>query len=313
MTANVDLSAIRAKVRRVTGRPSQNQLSDTDLDDYINTFYLYDLPEHLRLLNLKQTFSFITEQNVDIYNFTPNTNISVEPPVYVGGYEVFFSQSREEYFSLYPEIQRNDVLSAGDGTAGPYTGTITATPVKRNRVIVSAVDTGGNALSATDEAAAGVLAGDVAAGATVNYTTGAIAGLTWTGNIAATENIQVQYVNYQAARPQAVLFFEDTFQLTPVPDQAYRVEMNTYVTPTALAASTSEPQLREWWQLIAMGAALKIFGDNLDIESYQKALPFFDEQKRLVERRTIKQLTPNRVATIYTDPVPIRQPFNSGT
>jgi len=313
VTVNTDLSAIRAKVRRVTGRPSVNQLSIADLDDYINNFYLYDLPEHLRLLNLKQTYSFITEANVDIYTYPLNNNITVEPPVYVGGYEILFSQSREQYFSLYPEIQNNDILSAGDGTPGPYGGTITAAPIKRNRVIISAVDTGGNALSATDAVTAGVFAGDVAAGATINYTTGAIAGVTWTGNIAATENIQIQYVNYQAARPQAVLLYDNVFQLTPVPDQAYEVVMNTDVTPTALAASTEQPLLREWWQLLALGASLKVFEDNLDVESYGKARAFFDEQMRLVERRTIKQLTLNRVATIYTDPYPIRQPFNSGT
>lgn len=308
-----DLAAIRQKVRRVTGRPSANQLSVTDLDDYINTFYLYDFPEHLRLINLKETFSFITEPDVDIYNFTPNTNVTIEPPIYVGGFQIQFFQDRSQYFGLYQERQNNVVLTAGDGTAGPYGGTITATPIKRNRVLVSAVDTGGNALSATDEATAGVLAGDVAAGATINYTTGVIAGLTWTGNIAGTENIQVQSINYQAARPQAILFFDDKLQLTPVPDQAYEVVINSFVTPAELTTSTQEPKLREWWQLIAYGASLKIFADNLDTESYQKTQIFFDEQMNLVERRTMKQLTPNRTSTIYTDDLVLPTPFSSGS
>ena len=308
-----NLTNIRDKVRRVTNRPLENQLSTADLDDYINTFYLYDFPEHLRVINLKEIFSFITEIGVDVYNFTPNTNITIEPPVYVGGYEVLFSQSREQYFSLYPQIQSNDVLTVGNGTPGPFAGTITATPIKRNRVILSTVDTAGNALSATDATTAGVFAGDVAAGATINYTTGVIAGVTWTGNIAATENIEVQYVNYQAARPQAVLFYDDTFQLTPVPDQAYEVRMDSYVTPAALTNGADEPQIRAWWQLIALGAARKIFEDNLDMESAQLLKPTFEEQMRLVERRTIKQLSIQRSATIYNSPMTHRHPFNSGT
>ena len=50
---SANLNTIRLKVRRLTARPSPNQISDQEIDDYINTFYVYDFPEHLRMLNLK--------------------------------------------------------------------------------------------------------------------------------------------------------------------------------------------------------------------------------------------------------------------
>ena len=37
------LQTIRTKVRRLTRTPSTAQLSDDDLDQYINTFVVYDL------------------------------------------------------------------------------------------------------------------------------------------------------------------------------------------------------------------------------------------------------------------------------
>lgn len=305
------LADIRLKVRRVTKSPSTNQITNNEIDDYVNTFYLYDFPEHLRLINLKETFTFITEPDVDIYNFTPNTVVSIEPPVYVGGNEIQFFQSREEFFTIYPEIQRNETLTTGNGGAGPYAGTITATPVKRNRVLISTVDVTGNALSAVDTVA-GTFTGNVAAGSTINYATGAIAAVTWTANIAAGTVIRVQSVNYQSARPQAALFYDDTIQLSPVPDQAYEFIINAYVTPTSLINATDEPELREWWQLLALGASLKIFGDRLDMESYGKTKVLFDEQKQLVERRTLKQLSIGRASTIYTDDFNFVGPFRSG-
>jgi hypothetical protein len=306
------LADIRLKVRRVTKSPSANQITNAEIDDYVNTFYLYDFPEHLRLINLKETFTFITQPDVDIYSFTPNTVVSIEPPVYVGGNEIMFFQSRQEYFTVYPEIQRNENFDTGDGTAGPYAGTITATPIKQNRVLISTVDVNGNPLSAQDTVA-GTFAGNVAAGSTINYTTGAIAAVTWTANVAAGTPIRVQSVNYQSARPQAVLFYDDTLQLSPVPDQAYEFIVNAYVTPTSLINATDEPELREWWQLLALGASLKLFGDRLDMESYAKTQVLFDEQKRLVERRTLKQISVNRSSTIYQNQERGINPFSSGS
>ena len=299
MTVPSTLGDIRTKVRRITGRPSESQLSNTELDAYINTFYLYDLPEHLRLFNLKETYTFTTEPNVDQYAFTPNTYVSVEPPAYVAGYETSYFQDYDSFFTLYPFIQTIEDLDTGTGVAGPYAGTITSTPVLANRVLVSAQDGAGNTLVAIDNGA-GVFAGDVTGG-TINYVTGAIAALTFTAAIPAGNDIEVQYHPYAAARPQAILFYDDTFTLRPVPDNAYQVELQGYRVPTEMTIAADEPEYNELWQLIAYGTALKIFADNLDLESYQKVDMLFDKQKCLIERRTLKQLSNQRTATIYTD------------
>lgn len=307
------LTDIRLKVRRVTGLASSNQITDAELDDYINTFYLYDFPEHLRLINLKEVYTFNTQPDIDRYAFTLNSNVSIEGPAYVSGYPIQIFQDRELFFSYYSNANRMYVqtLTTGTGIAGPYAGTITAIPVLRDqRVLISTVDNAGNALSALDDGT-GTFVGNVVAGSTINYLTGAIANLTWTGAIAAGDVITVQSINYQAARPQAVLFFNDILQLWPVPDMAYKFDINTYITPTALAAVIDEPVLQEWWQLIAYGAALKIFADKLDMENYGKVNVFFNEQKKLVERRTLKQISINRVSTIYSDDYRFPTPFRS--
>lgn len=305
-----DLAAIRLKVRRLTAKPSVNQMTDDELDDYINTFYQCDLPEHLRLLNLKELFTFTTIPNIDRYAFTQNTNITVEGPLFVGGFEGRLYLSRQAFFNDYPERQAIQTLATGDGSGGPYTGTITGVPVKRSRVLLSTIDDAGNSLTAQDNGL-GTFTGDVVAGSTINYITGAIAALTWTATVAVGTVIRVQSVNYAAARPFAFLFYDDTFQVFPVPDQAYVVEMDSYISPTAFANTTDTPQLTEWWQLIAYGAAMKIFADELDVESIQKIDPLFDQQKRLIERRTLKQISINRAQTIYSENRGFRDAFPS--
>ena len=58
MTAT--LTEIRNKVRRITKNPSDTQLTTSQLDQYINTFYLYDFPEHLRLKDMLTNYTFAT-------------------------------------------------------------------------------------------------------------------------------------------------------------------------------------------------------------------------------------------------------------
>jgi len=52
------LAQIKTKVRRLTRSISEQQLSESDLESYINTAVLYDFPEHLRHFNLKTNFTF---------------------------------------------------------------------------------------------------------------------------------------------------------------------------------------------------------------------------------------------------------------
>ena len=93
--ADSTLSAIRTKVRRLTRSPSEAQLTTAQIDEYVNTFVLYDLPEHLRLTTLRSVFTFYTDPNIDVYensvvpgdqfeNFK-NLNITTHKPAYIAG------------------------------------------------------------------------------------------------------------------------------------------------------------------------------------------------------------------------------------
>lgn len=293
------LTDIRSKVRNVTGRYSSDQLSDTDLDAIINNWYQYNLPENLRLINLKVNYSFNLQPNVAVYPFNRNMYFTVEPPAYLAGYQIQFFQDQQSFYEYNPQIRSRQSLSVGTGVAGPYFGNISSVPIQLNSVFISTIDIVGNSLVAQDNGA-GVLIGDVVAG-TVNYQTGAIANLTWTSPVGIGQTIWVQSVNYSIGRPFAVLFFNDQFTFSQWPDIAYPFQIQAYIRPTALAAGPDAPQLNEWWELLAYGAALKILGDALDMEAYAKVQILYDQQLRLAERRTLKQLSTQRARTIFSD------------
>ena len=314
------LDAIQTKVRRLTRSPSTAQLDDQTLQDYINTFVMYDFPEHLRLISFKTNLTWFCSPNIDtyqtnttnptdpLYNFK-NQYLSVNPPMYIGGYQAFYSQSQEQFYGIYPRINFVQSLGVvGDGVTTLFTGTIPNAPFLQNQVLFDSVDTNGNGLTLIDfptSATSGnlIIPDDPSTGAafgTVNYLTGAFTVL-FPGAPGSGQPINSQTVPYQPAQPQSILFFDEKFVLRPVPDQPYRIEMEAFIRPTALLASNQSPQLEEMWQYIAYGAARKVFQDRMDLESLALIEPEYKLQERLVLRRTIVQQTVQRTPTIYTE------------
>lgn len=315
---------IRAKVRAITGRPDVTQISDSEIDFQINTFYQYDMPEHLRLFTLKGTFDFSTANGKDTYFFDPNININFTEPAYIDGYKATYSQSRDEFQRLYPKLSNNVSIGTGDGTSGPYTFTAISRPILRatvntllsppvileSDILISAVDSSGNTHALIDDGF-GTLIPDpnradttigIADTGVIDYDTGVLS-VTFDASILASEFIHFHSVPYIPSRPVAIQYFKNYLTLRPVPDQAYKVSLETFGTPTELAAIGDNPALKQWWQYIAFGASLKIFENNGDTDEYMKTEIFFKKQERLVNRRTVVQNTQQRTTTIYTDQV----------
>ena len=127
------LENIQSKVRLLTGRPSPQQITDASINDYINSYYMYDLPESMKLEKLKDVYSFPTEPGVDTYAFDRELYVSCDNPIYVGGYPVELYKDNAAFYNNWPMSNTIETVATGDGAiAGPYAGTISATPFLRS-------------------------------------------------------------------------------------------------------------------------------------------------------------------------------------
>lgn len=333
--ADSTLTAIRTKVRRLTRSLSTAQLSEAQLDEYINTFVLYDFPEHLRLFNLRRTFEFFTEPFIDVYETSDDVNnplfnfknkyITVHPPIYIAGYEALFCEDRNQFFGIYPMINSIASIGAtGDGATLQFTGVVNTQQANipnnliqnilllRNNVLFSSIDANGNGLAMIDFPINPTIGNLYIPGESpisevlqdpnnyINYVTGQFV-VTFNTAPATGVPINSQTVLVQPSLPQSMLFFDGKFTLRPVPDMPYRVQMEVYVRPVELLANNQSPDLQEWWQYIAYGAAKKVFEDKMDTESIQQIIPEFKKQENLIQRRTIVQQTSQRTSTIYSE------------
>lgn len=351
--ANSTLDAVRIKVRRLTQSPSEALLTNAQIDEYVNTFIQYDFPEHLRLFSLRTTYSFYTNPGQDVYptdiesfvgatdnplyNFQ-NRFITVHPPLYIAGYQAFYTQSREQFFGIYPFI--NSIASigtSGNGITTNFVGVINTAQafvppnltqqivLLQDNVLFSSIDTNGLQLALVDVPLVDPVSGyktpfgnlyvpgtepatpplypvDLLATNQINYQTGAF-NITFSSAPAANAFINSQTVLMQPSLPVAICYYDNQFIVRPVPDQAYAINFEVYVRPTELLSNSQSPELEQWWQYIAYGAAKKIFEDRMEMESVQLITPEFKQQERLVLRRTIVQQTNERTSTIYTENV----------
>jgi len=140
--------------------------------------------------------------------------------------------------------------------------------------------------------------------ATINYMTGEITGLTFDEPIPEGTPIQIQYNPKQFSIPLAIMFYQNQFTLCPVPDAGYTVELECYRQPIqALIASdmTGNPELSEWWEILSVGAAKKIFEERLDSDGVMFIDKMLRERYDIIETRTYAQIGQERIKTIYTD------------
>ncbi len=145
---------------------------------------------------------------------------------------------------------------------------------------------------------------DTPGNATINYQTGEITGLIFADPIAQGTPIQIQYNPKLFSIPLAIMFYQNQFTLAPVPDAGYTIELTCYRQPiqALIAADMSgNPELSEWWEILAVGAAKKIFEERLDSDGVLYIDKMLKERYDVIETRTYAQIGQQRINTIYTD------------
>ena len=99
----MNVADIKAKVRKITGRPSTEQLSDADLLTYINMFYQEIMPAELPLADLRDTLLWTTTAGQSDYTLPVNfIEIDGYRPAYCNDLELKLYSNLRDFRTLYP-------------------------------------------------------------------------------------------------------------------------------------------------------------------------------------------------------------------
>ena len=131
-------------MRRLIKSPSNATISDNLIIDYINRFWLLDVDARIQVFDLKTNYTFQTIPGIASYNM-PLYNVQLEPgsqtiasfpvyqgfsqPAYVNGIQVPFYTEQNAFWNLWPNYtQFLNPAAVGNGTAGPYTISLSEAP-----------------------------------------------------------------------------------------------------------------------------------------------------------------------------------------
>lgn len=341
--ADSTLSAIRLKIRRLTASPSESSLTTNDIDQYINTFYNNDFSYAIKLDQMRSVYTFFTQPNIDRYPLDVNYNQGVREPIYFDGIQGYFFKDRQQFFNMWPRWPTLFNPISGDGITQIFNFTVPG-PFLSKEVILGGVSTTGSAISVNDDGNGNLYTQvpnpvvsiptynvnppipgmknqntgnpgleTVVNIGTVNYVTGAFAiNFAPAGVIpAAGMQMTLRVSQYSTGRPYSMLFWNNEFTIRPIPKFIHKVEVETYLSPVQFMNTTDSPILNQWWQYIAIGAAIKVLEDRQDMEGVQNLALLFDRQEALVlERQGVEEIN-QRNSSLYSGTI-MNQGWNNG-
>lgn len=318
-----DLNRLRYTIRKITGKYDTYQLPDTSfgeinisnpsgIDDYINDFYLYDMPEHLRTLKLRDFFTFFTIPNCGTYSIPQNV-IEVYDPIYIDNYQFRYYQYPQEFYQVWPELNFIDQnLFQGNGSQTSFSFTLTQTPVQQGTVVIGLIpNQDGNpspkleTFTDSDQPIPldipqqqyfvnpGILISNQYTGPLPPTNPGVTPG---TGTIDYLTGVcQVKYINapangticschyhpYVASRSRDILFWQQQLFIRPIPNDTYFVKMMAYMLPTTVMNAATNATVRPSIQ-VAGNNDVNLQGFSGQSGSQSSDLPQFNEWWQLI-------------------------------
>jgi len=260
-------------------------------------------------------------------------------PIYCDGVEMGWYQSNDQFYKIFPELVLNERPIQGNGGTGPYIVNFGRNPVLRGfiddlgnllpYVFITALDSAGNQQYIVDSgyttsSGLGILiqtdstfqniTGPQLTGSppnaggsgTVDYIKGT-ATFTFNSPVPFGNNIETQTSPFSAGFPRICLFFNNIFKLYPVPDRAYKIQVDAYISPTVFFNTQASVPFAYMSEYLARGAARKILSDTGDYDQFAFYEQLFREQENLVLRRTSRQNSTQRTPTIFSSQISANQ------
>lgn len=273
-------------------------------------------------------------QKYDFYNIWPNYVQSLAPTSTGNGTTGPYTLDISAFPALPGHVDLTGIISTGSTSDPIFTNTFnasipttsifsgvyfTATDVDGNNIVVAdsglflSGNTGGDLyglLMQPGQAPYGnvALTGVYSTTSnTINYATGQ-ATFSFPTAIPSGNPINAQSYSIQQGLPRAILFYNNCITLRNPPNTQYMVSLEAYLSPAAFLNTSSAIPFAYMAEYIARGAARKILSDTGDVEQLQFYEPFFREQEMLVWKRSQRQFTATRTATIFSEN---RGPSNS--
>lgn len=292
------LAQIELKVRQVTGRFTAAEMTQEELRRRINQFFQFTFPAEVKIDAKEVYYQFTTRANQAYYDQPLALYTNFLPPVTANNLNMLWYQDPAYFFEANPLQYTFLTQWTGDGVTTNFTTTVTGFPIFPGTTTVTDnvelfEDTNQDWTTANV-----VVVGDQGGSMTLNYAAGTV-DVNFANAPANGQNIYLNYVVFAANRPQAILMYNNQFQVFPVPDQAYIIRMKAYQVVAPLVNATDTPELNEWGPCIAYGTARDIHADYGELDAYAEVTALYKEQVSYVLTRTMQNMMEGRAGPSF--------------
>ncbi len=298
MASEWTLSRIQQKVRQVTGRFTPSEMSNDELRLRINQYYTLIFPAEVKLEQKHVYYQFTTEANQAFYDQPRTTYTNFQPPATCNNLSMLWYQDPAYFLATNPLQYVFLSQWTGDGSTTNFTTTVTGFPIMPGTTTVSdnfELFEDANEDWSYDTV---VVTGSEGGTLNLNYDTGSI-DVTFATAPPNGQTINLNYVVFSPDRPQAILMYNNQFQLWPVPDQQYIIKMKAYSVVEELVDATDTPYLNEWGPCIAYGTSRDILADYGELDGYAEITALYKEQVAYVLKRTNQTLLNSRASPSF--------------
>jgi hypothetical protein len=287
------LGDIRQVVRNVTGSPNASQLPDAIIDDYINKYYQYVLPDDMKPFSLLVDYRFNTLKDQVQYVFDLETYVSLEPGLFVNGNQLLYYQNKTLWLRDFQYQYNQEFIANGDGVTSAFAGIVGSGDIVPGTVIFA------DDVEQFQDDGLGVLTGSAGGSGNIVYSSGAF-NILFNAPPALDATITATYAPIVRGTPRALYYNgHGAIQLSPIPDQSYLIEGQAYIMPTAFIAgglSSQVPSIQQWGYVIGYGTALEIFRQRGQLEQVQMYQPAYDKYLDLALSRSTQQFSNQRTS-----------------
>lgn len=293
MAAEWTLASIQQAVRQVTGRFTPAEISNDELRDRINQYYTLIFPAEVKLDQKLVYYQFTTQANQATYDQPQTTYTNYLPPATCNNLDMLWYQNPAAFFEDNPLQYTFLTQWTGDGVTTNFTTTVTGFPLFPGTTTISDEVELFEDTNTTFTTSNVNVTGSQGGTLVLNYSTGTV-NVTFNTAPIDGQNIFLNYVVFAPNRPQAILMYNNQWQLWPVPDQQYIIKMQAYSVVTELINATDTPDLNEWGRCIVYGTSRDILADYGELDGYAEITALYKEQVAYVLRRTNQDLLNTR-------------------
>lgn len=320
--ANTTLEGIRTEVREYVGISSNSILPESVIDQEINYFYTANIPESIKLDQLRTVYVFYTLPYCDRYPVNTNQYQSFRAPLLIDGIPSQYFKDRGVFYSYYPNVRTYLQPAIGDGVETTFDFTLGAMPIVRTTFMASCPDIYGNQLICADDGGRqdvqGTLllvnrdnTGDMVPAfpatsplpptplpnppynnqvGTINYATGQVH-IVFPTPPAAGAQIRVNFFSPSYGRPFSALYWNNEIIVRPVPKYSHKIELEAYMTPAEMLQSSDHPFLNNFKRYISLGCSINLLsrmGDTARVAELEPS--FFAAEGRVLERQANEEI-----------------------